>query len=306
MFHFNPNKVTLTKQSNLIRATIFLLLLTIGGVIYTQWRQSTRAERELTKILRIHANYVSDSAEIKSADAQLRRLGPTAIPTLVQWLGQPSSASQSKWREFIRRNLPNWKLDPSIEERRVFAGRCFAILGTNANLATPKLLELIRCDCDWSSISDALFSVGTNGLRSLTNLCATGPDCHRIAAIRILGDFVRVVGGPAAKAPAFSELQTFIIIPTLAHFLEDPNPEIRLEIIWALGKMKRSQGEQIVCFMINGLNDSSPEIRSHAAFILGQLGTNSSPAREKLQYLLNDPDLAVRKVATNALANVIK
>ena len=186
------------------------------------------------------------------------------------------------------------------------ASLCFKILGTNAASAAPQLVNLIRCDCDWDSIAISLFSGGTNGLPLLTNLCARGDACQRIAALRVLGEFAFVCGLPLAETPAYVELQNCILVPSLLSALTDPDPEIRLQAIISLGHLKKNHGEEIVSILARLLNDDSPNLRSEAAYRLGRFGGKSLPARKKLQDLLVDPAAAVRKSATNALALITK
>ncbi len=281
-----------------------ILLLVASGFLF--WRRSSSVEHELDRLVRAYAKSDANSAEGRAIEESVRRLGPAAIPTLLEWLGRQSTPFDIAGDRLLRQFLPARTLILSVEERRILASLCFKILGTNAASAAPQLVNLIRCDCDWDTIAISLFSGGTNGLPLLTNLCARGDACQRIAALKVLGEFVFICGLPVAETPAYVELQNSILVPTLLGALADPDPAIRLQATISLCLLKKSHVEEIVPILARLLNDDSPNIRSEAAYRLGRFGGKSLPASKKLQDLLVDPDAAVRKQATNALAQITK
>jgi HEAT repeat protein len=83
--------------------------------------------------------------------------------------------------------------------------------------------------------------------------------------------------------------------------LTDINAGIRLKASRALAAI----GRPAVADLQAALRSPDPDIRKNAAFCLGEIGTEASPAVPALKQLLNDEHTPVRWCADNALKKIL-
>jgi HEAT repeat protein len=91
--------------------------------------------------------------------------------------------------------------------------------------------------------------------------------------------------------------------PMLLPLVNDPNIDVRLMAIEALGRMGDT-GTITTQHLTQALQDSDAMIRSRAAEALGIMGRSGEGAIPQLVPLLHDPDLSVRGDVAQALKSL--
>jgi HEAT repeat protein len=106
-----------------------------------------------------------------------------------------------------------------------------------------------------------------------------------------------------ARIKAASELGEFKVRGSVAHLinkLKDSNPQVRAEVVRALGLLKVNRVAKTIYGLL--LQDPSPLVRAKAAVALGEMGYLD--AKEAIVSLLDRPDIRERIAAVKALGKL--
>jgi outer membrane protein assembly factor BamB len=197
----------------------------------------------------------------------IRRIGPPAIPLLVELLGDQ--------RVSIRRNAVDALID----------------LAPNTEQIQPALRRALR-DQDSLVARDAARALGALGKRASPSVRALVKALsHEEPHVRIYAAEALASIGPKAAAATTD----------LAKTLSDPIPGVR----WAAGEALASIGpaaQAAVPQLIKALKDEFLYVRICAADALGSIGPKAQTAREALRAAANDP--ALRNEAEWALNRI--
>ncbi len=197
----------------------------------------------------------------------IRRIGPPAIPLLVELLRHESVS--------IRRDAVDVLID----------------LAPHTEAIQPALRRALRDD-DSMVAGDAARALGALGTRASPSVGALVTTLsHENPYVRIYAaEALASIGPNAARATT-----------ALAHALGDPVPGVRWAACEALASIgPAAQGA--VPQLIEALEDEFLYVRIFAAGALGNIGPKAQPAREALRTAANDP--ALRTEAEWALSRI--
>jgi len=197
----------------------------------------------------------------------IRRIGPSAIPLLVELLRyEPSS---------FRRFAVDALIDLAPETERI----------------QPALRRALQDD-DWVVVADSARALGALGKRASPSVPALVKALsHDESHVRIYAAEALASIGPTASAAT----------KDLARALEDPIPGVR----WAAGEALASIGpaaQSAVPQLVDALKDEFLYVRICAARALGSIGPKAQMARAALRAAANDP--ALRNEAEWALDRI--
>jgi outer membrane protein assembly factor BamB/HEAT repeat protein len=197
----------------------------------------------------------------------IRRLGPPAIPLLVELLGH-------EWNS-IRRDAADALID----------------LAPNTESIQPALRRALS-DKDAMVAGDAARALGALGIRATASVDAlVSTLSHEDPYVRVYAaEALASVGSTAARAA-----------PALARALGDPAPGVRWAACEALGSIGPA-AQSAVPQLIEALKDEFLYVRIFAAGALGSIGQKAQSAREALTAAANDP--ALRDEAEWALSRI--
>ena len=145
----------------------------------------------------------------------------------------------------------------------------------------------------WVAASDSDPAVSSAAIEALAR-------CSHAEAVRSL---IHLTVDRRLREPVVSALAGMPEnrIGWVASGLEHPNPEVRIAMIDALGRMKRADATEMI---LGCLNDSDWRVRMAAIAVFTQTGNRA--AEKKLAHMVdNDPNLDVRHAARKALTRVI-
>jgi outer membrane protein assembly factor BamB/HEAT repeat protein len=197
----------------------------------------------------------------------IQRIGPPAIPLLVELLRHESDA--------IRRSAVSELVD----------------LAPHTEWVQPALRRALR-DEDWTVAGDAARALGALGKRASPSVGAL------VNTLSHEDQYVRIY---AAEALASIGPNAFKATNALAEALGDPVPGVR----WAACEALASIGpaaQSAVPQLIEALKDEFLYVRIFAAGALGSIGPKAQSAREALTAAANDP--ALRSEAEWALNRI--
>ncbi len=197
----------------------------------------------------------------------IQRIGPPAIPLLVELLRHESDA--------IRRSAVSELVD----------------LAPHTEWIQPALRRALR-DEDWTVAGDAARALGALGKRASPSVGAL------VNTLSHEDQYVRIY---AAEALASIGPNAFKATNALAEALGDPVPGVR----WAACEALASIGpaaQSAVPQLIEALDDEFLYVRIFAAGALGSIGPKAQSAREALTAAANDP--ALRSEAEWALNRI--
>ncbi len=122
-------------------------------------------------ILQVGYTSTGEPVDYDTTREAIRQMGTNAIPTLLDILG---ATDRNKWWVLRRLKSPGFK--EAFRNRNVSTGdledigaQGFAILGTNAVSAIPKINKLFRNSESCSAAAKALAQLGPEGFAALTN-----------------------------------------------------------------------------------------------------------------------------------------
>jgi HEAT repeat protein len=253
----------------------------------------------------------------EDAAAALRAMEPRATATLLRWLQTRESRLRRRLCELAARQ--NWfTLEPDQAwERREWAMSGFALLGTNAAPAIPRLARLVDDPEIGPAALGALRGIGLPSapvlLAALTNNNAEARNgIVRILAgepfidlpqalpslLRALDDRDYQVQLTALGALAHCERQPQVVWPALAQRARDTNFAGRALALRALADAQ-APADLAVPVFVAALADGNVESRRVA--IAGLLRVEGDAALEPLLRALEDTDVAVRAKAAVGL-----
>lgn len=201
---------------------------------------------------------------------------------------------------FLDKPLADWLKELASADAKQRRSAAFAIgkMGDDAGPAVSKLMRALR-DPDPGVSDAAAFALGEIGapareavplLTVLLNDRDADPKVRRSAAYA-LGS-LKANGGDAVTA--------------LARALDDPQPAIRQNAAWALGRLTLPTPKPIVQALEVKLADGDAVVRRDVAAALGAFGRESRPALPSmLRRLPEEIDPEVRKALLNTLVNLV-
>jgi hypothetical protein len=240
-----------------------------------------------------------DSAETAAAAQAVRRIGPDALPWLLNWLPAEQSPRRAALRRLASR-IPSplgESIIAIIENSEVHAGLAragFDILGSQASNAVPALVDLLlQTNMPNASLrsSMALASIGPPAIPALLKVLTTPHLFNRDLAAYVFAN----MNSPGTNAePA---------VPILLKSLDDPDIDLAEAAALALGQLLLHTN-QVVPALASKLTGPASRLKAQAAMSLAAYGQAASSATPLLLRALSDNDPDVRYAATNALSAI--
>ena len=259
-----------------------------------------------------------------------RKMGPAAVPALINAVRKKDSASQRiliwaypKAPAVLRRCLPDPFLAQTIGEGAVAA---LYELGASAAPAVPVLIEA-NLDADFSNFTytglahATLLNIGEAGVSQFINVLRRGKSKSRAKAAMHLG-LIGPPAGPAALAlaRALNDPDTAVrneavtalaqigpsasaALPALKGTLKLDNDYFRLRVVEALWKVDRDSASTVPV-LIKVLRDPQNPNRAKAATLLGEMGPHARAALPVLTEILREEFSYTRVKAEEALRKI--
>jgi HEAT repeat protein len=229
-------------------------------------------------------------------EAAIREIGTNALPILLTWVRSHDSALKTSWVGFV--NQQDWlPLHPVFaRSRSEYAASAFQVLGSAGAPAVPGLLRLLH-DRDPRIRADAAFCLGE--VQSGAKLAI--PDLGRA-----LTDTDEDVRRQTAWALGNIHEDADEVVPILLHELPENSLGVQYAIVYALaqfGPEARSSLPTLVRLLAAPADKEAADddLRSTAAYALGEIGEDGPTVVPVLIAALNDPDSNIRFAAVEAL-----
>jgi HEAT repeat protein len=161
-------------------------------------------------------------------------------------------------------------------------------LGTPPDTLAPELTSCI-VECDATLVPEMMSVLAASGEAGVPALGAA------------LGR--RESRGQAAIALAHLGPKAAVAVPQLVGALSDEDPEVRREVLYALGATIHNEGP-VDPAIIAALDDPDMRVRATAAYALGRAGPAASSAVPRLRRAVESSDPMVRAVGAWALAHI--
>jgi hypothetical protein len=194
-------------------------------------------------------------AQKEQPEDAIRQIGSNAIPTLLDILG---ATEGNKWWVLAKLKSPRLRewygnSNTSIDDLTGVAVDGFAVLGTNALPAIPKISKMLGKWGTCAAAAQALAGMGPEGFAALTNGLRNSNSEIRGVTIQAIGEKARVdsktvarlmiasLKDPALRVDAARYLGSkdpALAIPALLPLLDDPNPGV----VWAAARSLGSYG----------------------------------------------------------------
>jgi hypothetical protein len=213
---------------------------------------------------------------LDEAQSAVQQIGTNAIPTLLDMVG---ITEKTKKRVAGRLGSETIQRDARSEDFRIddvqdiAVERGFAVLGTNAESAIPKLVKLLDSEETSGHAAQALAVIGSKGFAALTNYLAVGP---------MRGSVIVALGQKGGGDPK-------VITQILVHALET-DPELADNAAMFLADRDPALA---IPPLIQALDDKESSVRQWAAYALGSYGPAAKAAApELLSLFTNNQDQA--------------
>ena len=201
-----------------------------------------------------------------AAGKALARIGPAAVPVLVQELKNPASRNQ------------------------ILAARSLALIGPEAAEAVPSLTECLKQkDSELLAMAaHALGEIGPPSSKAATPLTLLLGDASPEVQKQSRAALAKI--GPGA-------------IPALRGALKSPQTSIRRRAADLLA-LQGSKAKEATGDLIALLKDKQPAVRKSSALTLATIGPEASQASDALVDCAQDTDASVRAAAALALGQI--
>jgi HEAT repeat protein len=283
-------------------------LIVIAGIALVCWNAEPRYNGHSLSYWMDHfgsLNIATNAEEAKARDA-ISHIGTDAVPYLLKWMSYERDSSDRYPKNLVAElanavaptNSSTWspsQTEDSLFRRANTSVFVLSLLGNRAKAAIPRLTEMLNPATDFAvrlRAARSLECIGEDGLPPLLAVLAqtNAPNRHFMAS--------RV-----AKSSGLERNAT-LAIPVLVHCLDDSDPEISLNAVYALRRLA-GKSPLVVPALTNCLRESAaPHLRRNATWALGQYGEQARVAMPLLLNQLTDPDLGVRIQTTNALQKI--
>jgi HEAT repeat protein len=233
------------------------------------------------------------------AFAAFRKMGPSVVPTLVEWLSDKDervrrSAAQGLGEMGPAAAAAIPALAALLKDKdgsiRSVAMGCLGKIGPKAKTAVPTFVDLLKDE------DAAVRGMATGVLKDM------GPDAK--AAVPALADLLKdedaAVRGMAVGALKEMGPDAKAAIPALAGLLRDKNPAVQTAAVWALASM----GPAAIPALTPLLKDDSRDVRRGAVMALAQIKPEAKVALPAFTGLLKDEDAEVRRSAAWGLVAI--
>ena len=193
--------------------------------------------------------------EVNNAIQELRQIGASAVPILVEALEHVSVQLRSN------------------------SARALPVLGASSYQAIPALIQALS-DKQASVRQQAAFSLGLIG--ALTNIQSSNTNDTLVkqmlpALVSTLDDESIAVRSNAASALGMLGEIAVDAVPVLVEALDSPDSNFRADIVAALWLICEPKN-MVISKLTESLNDESPDVRQCANFHLERLNTINSIA----------------------------
>lgn len=196
--------------------------------------------------------------------------------------------------EYINQALPRLILGLSEEMPLIRKECAIAIqkLGPKAKAAVPDLVKALETSDPevQAEILDALTQIGPDSKAAIPAAVKLLSDPNpqvQYTALHLLG----ALGKPAQDA-----------VPAIEKVYNGPDEFGKAVAVWALVSIDPSKEniDRAIPWMIKALSHERPEVRIHAAQMLGKIGKGNSDVKAALEAAAKDEDESVRKAAESA------
>ena len=186
------------------------------------------------------------------------------------------------------RFLAQMLTDPDESVRRM-AAQALLDLKPGPQITLPAL-ESALADADPQVVEDTLIAIAGLGKAAVPLLIKAleQPEARSNAA-----HLTRHLGAVASPA-----------VPALvAAYKDDKDPQVRTDILFALGSIG-PQAKEAIDLAIEGCSNENQEIRYASFYVLGSIGPEAMPGKDALKFHLNDEDNYYAATAAWALARI--
>jgi HEAT repeat protein len=170
-------------------------------------------------------------------------------------------------------------------------------LGYSSRAALPSMAKTagrsIDLDLALKRSTDLIItSADSQNVNALVSQLRSRDSSQRIRAVKALGNL-----GPAAR----------FAVPNLLDVLNDPDGDVRRAAIAAIRQIvpDAKPTEAIIRALAADLTDPDPNVRLIALRALGRSGQAAAAASSAIDALRNDPDPDVRRAAADALSRIL-
>ena len=231
---------------------IFLLLPSCHDSKKTSPDRKRKIKQIQTQVKRLDS---VQPDEVNNAIQELRQIGASAVPILVEALEHDSVQLRSN------------------------SARALPVLGASSYQAIPALIQALS-DKQASVRQQAAFSLGLIG--ALTNIQLSNTNDTLVkqmlpALVSTLDDESIAVRSNAASALGMLGEIAVDAVPVLVEALDSPDSNFRADIVAALGLIGEPKN-MVISKLTESLNDESPDVRQCANFHLERLSTINSIA----------------------------
>jgi len=229
------------------------------------------------------------------ATQAILQMGTNALPGLLQHLKHKPGAWTSVTSKFSKlresphgyRFIPRWLSIDRPAVRAEMAVYALIAPGEPAAPAYPELL-VIACDPTQPKAAQRAVRVLTLSTNALGLVLSSGCPNIRVRAIHQIGMW---------------HDQTLLqaLRPALIQQLHDDDDNVAISAAGTLSWLKLTQPEATLPVFIEALGSPKSKVRAQVIQEIATFGTLAVPAVPSVAPLLLDPDLSVRKEATNLL-----
>lgn len=251
----------------------------------------------------------ADAAVRDRAEQAIRRIGPQAVPSLLDFIQDQRPVWRQRFSGILTR-LPSKALRERVladtqsdllERRGTSATRAFKFLANEATAAKPQLVRLLNSATDRQVFARAAIALAYLGREGSPPLAVMLTNCPQLPLIHEPGvdpNGARIIHTNSQLTrrviclDAISHMETngeFAMPLVIAH-LKDTNGHVVVRACWALNAL-RLQPQLAVPALTEVIQRSTdPEVRGAAAFTLGEHGKDSRSAVPGLMSILNEPE----------------
>ncbi|HSY19131.1 MAG TPA: HEAT repeat domain-containing protein [Candidatus Acidoferrales bacterium] len=213
---------------------------------------------------------------LEDAQNAVQQIGTNAIPTLLDMVGITEKTARRVASHLDSKTIQSnvRSEDFRIDDLQdVAVRRGFAVLGTNAESAIPKLTKLLEGEETSSRAAEALAVIGPKGFATLTNYLAVG---------KMRGSVIVALGEDGGGDPK-------VVTQILISVLKDEDPGTRAN---AADFLARRDPDLAIPALIQVLDDKDTDVRRWAVVSLGSYGAAAKGAAPKfLSLYTNAPDV---------------
>lgn len=279
------------------------IVLLVALVFFTRSREPRYQGHTLTYwVLACYWTAPDKPTRQQAADA-IRQIGTNAVPFLLDWIHyeapferrdrEESSTARLRWLVSKLGIEVSSGLTDTEQLRADATWFALGILGADAKSAVPELTRLLNEPRTSTAVGRAALGLGRMGEPGLPSLQAALTNGYRTVRCRAAANLGFYTGTNSRP----------FVVQSLMNAARDEEWTVAEAALRSLHRLN-ADPRQSISLATGKLGDRLPETRAGAARHLWTYGPKARTAAPALLGLLNDPDLVVRRSATNALLTI--